>query len=70
MSIHDLPESVSAAEIEKHLDRVAQGIAMSEYGETYLCLFEYLEGQLDMKQKKEAVMERVRARLINTSEIV
>jgi len=58
-----LPPSISIAEIESHLDRVALAISASPYGEEYLPLYTWLERQLTLKRRRQQAMSMILERV-------
>lgn len=57
----DLPEHVTTAEIESHLDRVA--VEIEATGSTCLVqIFEWLEQQLDNKRRQVSALSRITQR--------
>lgn len=59
-----ISDKYSIEDIERGLDRVALAIEENPNGEVLLPMFEFLEQQLDLRRRREATLERVRARRV------
>lgn len=58
-----LPHTVTVAEVEGFLDRVAEEIVANQNGEALLPMFQWLETQLELKKQRQATMDAVLARV-------